>query len=472
MTLHQSPRIATVLAALLVLAFTACKTPQATQPKDTLAKLLPTPTDTLTPLPAWRDFFQDATLRNLIDTALHNNRDLKIMLQELVIAKSAIAAKRGTLLPTVTANIGAGVSKVGRYTAEGAGNVGTELTPGHNIPTVIPDLAPSLQVDWTIDLWQKLNSGKRAAVERFLASQAGQRALRGQLVADVAENYYTLLALDSKLAVVTQYITLQQKAVKLARIQKEADAETQLGVEKFEAELAKAQADEWQLRQAVVETETHLNLLLGRFPAPIVRHAGDFLQLALPTTVRIMPTQLLLQRADVQQAEHQLRAAKWDVEAARKAFLPSLNLSAALGLDAFNPKYLVRTPESVAFSVLGPFTAPLINRRAIQADFEQANALQIEALYNYDKALLTACSETHTLQAKLRNLAHYVQLKQQQDSALQRAVSAAQQLYFNNRASYLDVLDSERDQLDCRMERIDTQLQQLSAAVEVYRGFF
>ena len=327
-------------------------------------------------------------------------------------------------------------------------------------------------MDWTIDLWQKLNSGKRAAVERFLASQAGQRALRGQLVADVAENYYTLLALDSKLAVVAQYITLQQKAVKLARIQKEADAETQLGVEKFEAELAKAQADEWQLRQAVVETEAHLNLLLGRFPTPIVRHAGDFLQLALPATVRIMPTQLLLQRADVQQAEHQLRAAKWDVEAARKAFLPSLNLSAALGLDAFNPKYLVRTPESVAFSVLGSFTAPLINRRAIQADFEQANALQIEALYNYDKALLTACGETHTLQAKLQNLAHYAQLKQQQDSALQRAVSAAQQLYFNNRASYLDVLDSERDQLDCQMERIDTQLQQLSAAVEVYRGFF
>lgn len=472
MTHHQSPRVATTLAALLVLAFTACKTPQATQPKDTLAKLPPTATDTLTPLPAWRDFFQDATLRNLIDTALHNNRDLKIMLQELVIAKSAIAAKRGTLLPTVTANIGAGVSKVGRYTAEGAGNVGTELTPGHNIPTVIPDLAPSLQVDWTIDLWQKLNSGKRAAVERFLASQAGQRALRGQLVADVAENYYTLLALDSKLAVVAQYITLQQKAVKLARIQKEADAETQLGVEKFEAELAKAQADEWQLRQAVVETEAHLNLLLGRFPAPIVRHAGDFLQLALAATVRIMPTQLLLQRADVQQAEHQLRAAKWDVEAARKAFLPSLNLSAALGLDAFNPKYLVRTPESVAFSVLGSFTAPLINRRAIQADFEQANALQIEALYNYDKSLLTACGETHTLQAKLQNLAHYAQLKQQQDSALQRAVSAAQQLYFNNRASYLDVLDSERDQLDCQMERIDTQLQQLSAAVEVYRGFF
>lgn len=472
MTFHNSPRIAMMLIALLMLAVTSCKTPQATQPKDTLVSLPPTSTDTLSPLPAWRDFFQDATLCNLIDTALHNNRDLKIMLQELVIAKSALAAKRGTMLPSVTANIGAGVSKVGRYTAEGAGNVGTELTPGHNIPTVIPDLAPSLQVDWTIDLWQKLNSSKKATVERFLASQAGQRALRGQLVADVAENYYTLLALDSKLAVVAQYIALQQKAVKLARIQKEADAETQLGVDKFEAELAKAQADEWLLRQAVIETETNLNLLLGRFPAPIVHHADNFLQLSLPNIVRTIPTQLLLQRADVKQAEHQLRAAKWDVEAARKAFLPSLNLSAALGLDAFNPKYLVRTPESVAFSVLGAFTAPLINRRAIQADFDQANALQIEALYNYDKALLTACGEAHTLQAKLQNLAHYAQLKQQQDSALQRAVSAAQQLYFNNRATYLDVLDSERDQLDCQMERIDTQLQQLSAAVEVYRGFF
>ena len=465
--------LAVVLATLLCMG--ACKTPQATiLPKDTLKASLASMSrdSSVTISPAWRDFFQDSVLRSLIDTALQNNHDLKITLQELAIAKSAITAKQGALLPSVSANLGAGISKVGRYTAEGAGNVGTELTPGRKIPTVIPDLAPTLQMDWTVDLWGKLNSDKKSAVERYLASEAGQRAIKSQLVADVAENYYALLALDYKLLVMQQYIALQKNAVRIARIQKEADADTQLAVEKFEAELAKAQADEYVLRQSIIETENNLNLLLGRLPQPIARAKSDFLQLPMPATAHALSTQLLLQRPDVVQAEHALEAAKWDVETARKEFLPSFNLSAAVGLNAFNPKYLVKLPESLIFSALGSLTAPLINKKAIQANFSQADALQIEALYNYDKALMTAYIEMSTLQSKITNLKQLRQFKQKQDEALMRAVSAAQKLYLNNRATYLEVIDSERGQLDCKMELIDTKLQQLSTLIDMYRGFF
>ena len=465
--------LAVVLATLLCMG--ACKTPQATiLPKDTLKASLASMSrdSSVTISPAWRDFFQDSVLRSLIDTALQNNHDLKITLQELAIAKSAITAKQGALLPSVSANVGAGISKVGRYTAEGAGNVGTELTPGRKIPTVIPDLAPTLQMDWTIDLWGKLNSDKKSAVERYLASEAGQRAIKSQLVADVAENYYALLALDYKLLVMQQYIALQKNAVRIARIQKEADADTQLAVEKFEAELAKAQSDEYVLRQSIIETENNLNLLLGRLPQPIAKAKSDFLQLPMPATAHALSTQLLLQRPDVVQAEHALEAAKWDVETARKEFLPSFNLSAAVGLNAFNPKYLVKLPESLIFSALGSLTAPLINKKAIQANFSQADALQIEALYNYDKALMTAYIEMSTLQSKITNLKQLRQFKQKQDEALMRAVSAAQKLYLNNRATYLEVIDSERGQLDCKMELIDTKLQQLSTLIDMYRGFF
>ena len=459
---------------VILMSIVACKTPQATMPQDTLKDSLPTLSkdSSVTISPAWREFFQDPMLQKLIETALQNNQDLKITLQELAIAKSAITAKQAALLPSVTANIGAGVSKVGRYTAEGAGNVGTEITPGHNIPTVIPDLNPSLQVDWTIDLWNKLNSGKKAAVERYLASEAGQRAIKSQLVADVAENYYLLLALDYKLSVMQQYISLQKDAVRIAQIQKEADADTQLAVEKFEAELAKAQADEFLLRQSIVETENNLNLLLGRFPQTIQRTKVDFLQLPMPTTAHSLSTQLLLQRPDVIQAEHQLKAAKWDVETARKEFLPSFNISAAIGLNAFNPKYLFKLPESLVFNALGGLTAPLINKKAIQANFAQADALQIEALYNYDKTLLTAFIETSTLQSKISNIKLLQQFKQKQNDALIRAVSAAQKLYLNNRATYLEVIDSERGQLDCKMELIDAKSQQLSTLIEMYSAFF
>lgn len=464
--------IFTILVTLL--SIVACKTPQATMPKDTLKVSLPalSKDSSVTISPAWRDFFQDPILQTLIDTALQNNQNLKITVQELAIARSAMTAKQGALLPSVTANIGAGVSKVGRYTAEGAGNVDTEITPGHKVPTVIPDLAPTLQFDWTIDLWNKLNSSKKATVERYLASEAGQRAVKSQLVADVAENYYILLALDYKLSVMQEYISLQKNAVKIARIQKEADAGTQLAVEQFDAELAKAQADEYLLRQSIIETENNLNLLLGRFPQTIQRTKVDFLQLPMPTTSHSLSTQLLLQRPDVVQAEHELAAAKWDVETARKEFLPTFNLSAAIGLNAFNPKYLFKLPQSLVFNALGGLTAPLINKKAIQANFAQADAMQVEALYNYDKTLLTAFIETSTLQSKIANIKLLQQYKEKQNEALKRAVSAAQQLYLNNRATYLDFIDSERGQLDCKMELIDTKSQQLSTLIEIYRAFF
>lgn len=469
---NRSPYIITIVVILLSLV--ACKTPQAILPKDTLKDSLPSiqKDSIVTISPVWRDFFQDSTLQVLINTALQNNQDLKIMLQELVIAKSSITAKQGAMLPSLSANIGAGVSKIGRYTPEGAGNVETNIIPGRKIPTIIPNLAPSLQLDWTVDLWNKLNSSKKATVERYLASEAGQRALKSQLVADVAENYYMLMALDCKLSVVRQYIELQQKAVKIARIQKEANTDTQLAVEKFEAELAKAQADEYILRQSIAETENKLNLLLGRFPTAITRTKADFLTFPMPKTSYILSTSHLLQRPDVVQAEHQLEAAKLDVEIARKEFLPSFNLSAAVGLNAFNPKYLLRFPESIMFNILGGFTAPLINKKAIQANFSQANALQIEALYNYDKTLLTAFIETSNLQSKITNITHLQQFKYQQEKALERAVSAAQKLYLNNRATYLEVLDSERGQLDCKMELIDVKLQQLSSLIELYGKYF
>ena len=210
MTTHKTG-LFTALAAILLLTLMACKTPQATLPKDNIKATLPTvTTDTVTNVHVWRDFFKDPALCALIDTALNNNQDLKITLQEMAIAKSAITAKRGQMLPTVTANATIGVSKVGRYTSEGAGNVGTELTPGHNIPTVIPDIAPNLQLDWSIDLWKQLNSSKRAAVERYLATAEGQRTLKSQLVADIAENYYALVALDNKLNITLKYIVLQK----------------------------------------------------------------------------------------------------------------------------------------------------------------------------------------------------------------------------------------------------------------------
>lgn len=183
-----------------------------------------------------------------------------------------------------------------------------------------------------------------------------------------------------------------------------------------------------------------------------------------------IPSELLTNRPDIRQAEHELASAKWSVDAARKEFLPSLNISASIGLDAFNPTYLTKLPKSLAFSVLGGLTGPLINKKAIQANFQSADAQQIEALYEYDKTLLTAYSEVCTLMSKIDNLDRYYQLKKEESQKLDQSINIARLLYMNSRCTYLDVLMDERDALDAKMELLDAKAQQLSSVVDVYRS--
>lgn len=458
------------------LVMMGCKTPQATIVKDNVKTQMPLHFDkdsvaeghaTITP---WRQFFSDSNLVALIDTALANNQDLKMTLQEIAMAKSNVLYRQGALIPTVTAGAGIGVSKVGRYTSAGAGNATTEMEPGKSIPDLLMDYQFGVSANWEVDLWHKLSSGKKAAVEHYLATVEGRNAVLSSLISQVAANYYHLLALDNKLDLIRQYIELQKKAVEIAKIQKSADADTELAVEKFEAELAKARSDEYTLRQEMTESENSLNLLLGRYPTAIARDKSTFLSASLQKVMTGIPSELLNNRPDIRQAEHELASAKWSVEAARKEFLPSLNISASLGLDAFNPTYLTRLPKSLALSVLGGLTGPLINRKAIQANFQSADAQQVEALYEYDKTLLTAYSEVCTLMSKIKNLDQYYQLKTEESSKLDQSVNVARQLYLNSRCTYLDVLMDERDALDAKMERLEAKEQQLSSIVDVYRS--
>lgn len=465
----------------LCLWMAACKTPQATTATGSATLHLPKAyqpaTDTVASGAAqhgsiipWRRFFTDATLEALIDTALNRNQDLKITLQQIAVAKSGVLFSQDRLLPSLTAGVGIGVGKVGRYTSAGAGDASTDMEPGKPVPDVLADFAPMLSANWEADLWHKLSTQKKAAVEQYLASVEGRNAVLSSLIAQVASNYYQLLALDNKLDMVLQYIDLQKRSLELAKIQKQADADTELAVQKFEAELAKGQSDEYALRQEIAETESALNLLLGRYPTPIARNKAELYSVSLLPVNAGVPSDLLFNRPDIRQAEHELAAAKWNVASARKEFLPSLNISATLGLDAFNPTYLTRLPQSLAFSVLGGLTAPLINRKAIEANFHTADAQQLEALYAYDKALLTAYAEVYTLIQKNKNLEQYFELKKHESETLDHSVGIAHQLYMNNRSTYLDVLQDERDALQAKIELIDARQQQLTNEVNLFRA--
>lgn len=463
------------IAVSMLLA--ACKAPMATTVETRTKEDLPTnfnqevntsqPNSGLTP---WKQFFTDPQLTVLIDTALKNNQDLMITLQQIEIARADVLYRSRRLAPVVGVGGGVGIRKVGRYTGEGAGNASTEMTAGKKVPEPLPNFAAGVDMDWEVDIWKKLRNEKDAATARFLGTVEGKNFVLSNLIAEVATSYYELLSLDNQLDLIHQYMELQKKALEVSKIQKEAAATTELAVKKFDAELSRSKATEYTLKQKIVEQENTLNRLLGRYPQPIERNKSSFMSIVPQTVYTGIPSELLSNRPDIKQAEYELQAAKLDVEAARKEFYPRLRISASLGLESFNPAYLVKIPESVAFNALAGLAAPLINKTAIQANFKTADVEQIKALYEYNKTILEAYISTTNLMSKIKNLDEYYKLKAHQAEALDQAIGVADLLFRNARADYLEVLMNQRDALDAKMELIEAKQQQLSTVVDIYKN--
>lgn len=465
-----------IVTAFISLILIGCKAPMATtiqdQVKETISQNFDnqTTSENNSGITPWKEFFTDPNLVKLIDEALKNNQELLITLQQIEIAKSDVMYKNGKLSPTVAAKLGAGANKAGRYTSEGAGDATTEIEPGREMPDPLGNFEGGLVANWEVDIWHKLRTEKKAAVAHYLSTVEGKNFVLSSLIAEVADNYYELLSLDNHLDIIHQYMDLQKKALEVAKIQKQAMATTELAVKKFEAELAKSSATEYDLKQQITEKENQINALLGRYPQSIVRTKESFMSIVPQTIYTGIPSQLLANRPDIKQAELELESAKLDVEAARKEFYPSLEINATLGLEAFNPSYLVKLPESIAFNLIGELAGPLINKSAIKAQFKTADARQIQALYEYDKTILGAYIDISNLMSKIKNLDKYYELKAQESKALDDGIGIANQLFRNSRADYLEVLMNQRDALDAKMELIEAKERQLSTVVNIYKS--
>lgn len=418
----------------------------------------------------WKDFFTDKKLVALIDTAINNNPDVLMTLQEIEIARNRVRARNAALYPTVEAGGSLSIEKVGRYTSSGAGDASTEITKGKTVPENLTNIELGLRTSWEVDIWGKLRSAKKAAFAKYLGSIEGKNFVVTNLVAEVANTYYELVALDNQLEIIRESIQLQKNQLEIVKVQKQAAVVTELAVKQFEAQLYNSQGTENEIIQKITESENELNFLLGRYPQKLDRDTTAFLG-QVPNLVKEgIPSQLLKNRPDIKQAELELLAAKWDVKTARTEFYPSLNISAALGLQAFKPNYLFRMPESIAYSLLGDLAGPIINRQAIIAEFKTANAYQVEAMYEYQKAILNGYVEVSNELSNINNLGNIYSFKSKEVETLTKSVDISNDLFKSARANYLEVLTAQRDALASKLELIDIKKQQFNAVTSIYKA--
>jgi NodT family efflux transporter outer membrane factor (OMF) lipoprotein len=459
------------LILLMIVVFTACKIPAliSKQEDKTVPAYYSTVQDStnITSI-KWRQYFTDPYLITIIDSALKNNQELNIALREIEIDKNEIQARRGEYLPFVSMAGVAGIDKTGKYTWDGLAEEDFKMNPEKG-PKYIGDFRTGIYASWELDVWKKLRNAKKSAVLKYFSTIEGRNFMVTNIIAEIASSYYELLALDNMMSIVQQNIELQKNALHMVKLEKEAAKVSQLAVNRFDAQLLHTQNLQYDIQQQIVQTENKINFLTGKFSKHVPRTNTALNDISVEIVQSGIPSQLLLNRPDIRQAELTLAASKLDIQVARANFYPSFRLTAGTGFTAFNPGFIF-SPESLLYNFAGDAVGPLINKNGIKAAYKNANEKQIIYAYEYERTILSAFIEVANHLSSIDNYKKSYETKSKEVEILNQSVDISNKLFTSSKADYIEVLLTQREALDARIELIDTKLNQLKAKVNIYRS--
>jgi len=449
--------------AFLLLFLSACVTQNYTSPavqKSNLYRDQSTAdTTTIANLP-WQSLFADADLQALITTGLSQNLDLKQAIERIKIAEATLQQSRAAFLPSLQAD----VSVTDNKQSQAALN----FPAGININLETQTYRAQLSTSWEADIWGKLSSAKRSALASLLQSDAAKRAVQTQLIANIANAYYNLLALDKQLAITLETIKSRTANVKAMKALKDAARVTGAAVVQSEANLYAAQVTVPDLKRSIRETENALSVLLAVEPNSIKRSTLDAQQ-AYADLQTGVSAQLLQNRPDVQAAEFNFRAAFENTNVAKTYFYPALTLTASGGLSSLQVKDFF--DHSIFYNLVGGLTQPIFARGQNKARLKTAQAQQQVAFYAFQQALLTSGQEVSNALYAYQTAAEKEEVRAKQIASLTKAVDFTQELLrFSSATNYTDVLTSEQSLLAAQLSGVSDRLQKLQAVVNLYRA--
>ncbi|KUJ60786.1 hypothetical protein AR687_15355 [Flavobacteriaceae bacterium CRH] len=461
MTHSSNKYILMVIAATLL---SACVTKKYESPKTVSTEKLfrdqaAADSTTIADMP-WQSVFKDAKLNALIQKGLDQNLNLKNAIENIVQSRATLRQSKLAYYPTL--NVDANVTHTKQSEA------GLNFPAGININTLTTTYKLGLSTSWEADIWGKLSSKKRSAFASYLATDAAKQAVQTQLISDIANNYFLLLAYDKQLEITKETLESRIKNVETIKSLKEGAIVTGAAVVQSEANRYAAEVLIPDLKQSIRETENALNILLGEAPGEIDR--GVLGDQQIPENIAIgLPSQLLQNRPDVRQAELNFRVAFESTNLARTYFYPSLTLTASGGFS--NLQLTDFFTNSVFYSLIGGLTQPLFNQGLNKARLTTAQSQQIQALNSFQQSLLVAGQEVSN------SLYAYQMAVEKQDSRarqielLTKAVDFTQQLLeYSSATNYTDVLTSQQNLLAAQLSGVNDNLQKLQALVELYRA--
>lgn len=452
-----------ILIGFTILTLSACVTKKYERPQVKSEGLYrdknTTDTTTMADLP-WKTLFSDTTLQSLIQQGINQNLDLKQAIERIKISEATLRQSRAAFLPSLQAD----VSVTDAKQAAAALN----FPAGININLETQTYRAQLSTAWEADIWGKLSSAKRSAFATLLQSDAAKRAVQTQLIATIANSYYTLLALDKQLAITEQTIKIRRQDVETMKALKEGAVVNGAAVVQSEANLYAAEVTLPDLKRSIKEAENALNIALAQAPGTVNRTTLDQ-QVAFSNLQTGVSAQLLQNRPDVIAAEFGFRAAFENTNVAKTYFYPALTLTAAGGLTSLQLNNFF--DNSIFYNLVGGLTQPIFAKGTNKARLTTAQANQQIAFYTFQQTLLTGGQEVSNALYAYQTAEEKEATRAKQIASLTKAVDFTKELLrYSSATNYTDVLTSEQSLLTAQLNGINDRLQKLQSVVNLYRA--
>ena len=400
----------------------------------------------------WRDIYTDATLRSLIERALDHNKDMLIAAARV---KEMAAQKRistAALLPDIK----------GKVTAE------RELeNHGGDAFKRSDTFEAQFLVSWELDLWGNLRWARSASIAEYLQSIEAQRALRMTIVAEVAQAYYELVALDTELDIVKQTLKAREEGVRLARIRFAGGLTSETSYRQAQVELAKTTTLVPDLERQIRLKENEISLLTGHYPGDIPRGENIDRQTLLTDLPVGLPSSLLERRPDIRQAEYKLKAANAKVGVAYTSLFPQITLTARYGREDSELSDFLKAPY---FYLGGKLLAPVFNAGSNRARLKAARAALEAETYSYQQTVLSAFKEVDNALTTFSKIRDMRESRARLEEAARSYMELANLQYINGVISYLDVLDAQRGYFDAQIGLNNAVRDELLSVVNLYKA--
>lgn len=399
---------------------------------------------------AWRDIFSDAHLQKLIDSALVRNGDLRKARLQVEAAEAMVKSARLSYLPSFALSPQGTASYV---------DPASSTTHTYNLP---------LTASWEIDIFGKLTNQKRSAVMAMEQTREYAQAVRCQVIATVANLYYTLITLDEQLEISRASSENWAESLRMTKDMMEAGLATDIAVAQTEAAWYSVRASVEDLEEQVKLTENALSLLLFDVPGKIER--GSWNGICLPESMQVgVPVDLLSNRPDVRMAEAALAKAFYQTNAARSAFYPSIVLSGSAGWTNLVGDVIMNPAEFVA-NAIAQLTQPLFAQGKLTAQLRAAKAAQEQASIDFEYSLLNAGKEVNEALLQYQTSKDKSDVLRMQVESLQRAVDGTSLMMDHGHLTYLEVIAARQSYLSARLQESANRLSMAQGIITLYNA--